>query len=209
MKSHLPDERLVFVDLETGGAEPWRPIFEIAAIAVNADLNELETFEARLRFCRHMADKKVLCGSRYDTATWNRRAICADDAAEEFADFLSRHGTVDQSSRSGRVFQVAQMVAHNAAFDSEFLSSWFNRVGRFLPASRRMLCTMQRAIWLFHEVKSLTPPDDYKLPTLCQYFGIPFSPESAHEALFDVRATVQLYRAMNQARVSGNSGRES
>ena len=64
MKSHLPDERLVFVDLETGGAEPWRPIFEIAAIAVDADLNELETFEARLRFCRHMADPKVLCGSR-------------------------------------------------------------------------------------------------------------------------------------------------
>ena len=53
MKKHLPDERLVFVDLETGGAEPWRPIFEIAAIAVDTDLNELETFEARLRFCRH------------------------------------------------------------------------------------------------------------------------------------------------------------
>ncbi len=101
MNSHLPDERLVFVDLETGGAEPWRPIFEIAAIAVDADLNELETFEARLRFCRHMADKKVLCGSRYDTAAWNRRAICADDAAEEFADFLSRHGTVINQAAAG------------------------------------------------------------------------------------------------------------
>lgn len=38
MNTHLPDERLVFVDLETGGVETWRPIFEIAAIAVDANL---------------------------------------------------------------------------------------------------------------------------------------------------------------------------
>lgn len=158
MNTHLPDERLVFVDLETGGVETWRPIFEIAAIAVDANLNELESFEARLKFCRSLANPKVLLGSRYNTQAWRRGAIDADDAAEEFADFLSRHGTVDQSSQSGRIFQVAQMVAHNAAFDGQFLCNWFNRVGRFLPASRRMLCTMQRAIWLFHENKSLTPP---------------------------------------------------
>ena len=198
MNTHQPDERLVFVDLETGGVEPWRPIFEIAAIAVDSNLNELESFETRLKFCRSLANPKVLIGSRYNTQAWRRRAIDADDAAEEFADFLSRHGTVDQSSQSGRVFQVAQMVAHNAAFDGQFLCNWFNRVGRFLPASRRMLCTMQRAIWLFHENKSMTPPEDFKLPTLCQYFGIPFAAESAHNAKYDVSATVQLYRAMSQ-----------
>lgn len=205
MRTGLPDERLVFVDLETGGREPWRPIFELAAVAVDANLNELETFDVRLKFSRHMADPKVLVGSRYETASWRRRAICSDDAAEEFAEFLSRHGTVDQSASNGRVFQVAQMVAHHAAFDSEFLSQWFNRLGRFLPASRRMLCTMQRAIWLFHEDKSLTPPTDFKLPTLCQYFGIPFPPESAHEALFDVRATVSIYREMNKISIGQRS----
>ena len=199
MNTHQPDERLVFVDIETGGVEPWRPIFEIAAIAVDANLNELDSFEARLKFCRSLANPKVLLGSRYNTQAWRRRAIDADDAAEEFADFLGRHGTVDQSSQSGRVFQVAQMVAHNAAFDGQFLCNWFNRVGRFLPASRRMLCTMQRAIWLFHENKSLTPPEDFKLPTLCQYFGIPFAADTRHHAKYDVRATVELYRAMNQA----------
>ena len=199
MNTHQPDERLVFVDLESGGVEPWRPIFEIAAIAVDANLHELESFEARLKFCRSLANPKVLLGSRYNTQAWRRRAIDADDAAEEFADFLSRHGTVDQSTQSGRIFQVAQMVAHNAAFDGQFLCNWFNRVGRFLPASRRMLCTMQRAIWLFHENKSLTPPEDFKLPTLCQYFGIPLAAETRHHSKYDVRATVELYRAMNQA----------
>lgn len=198
---HLPDERLVFVDLETGGAESWRPIYEIAAIAVDASLNELETFEVRLRFCRHLAYPKVLSGSRYEKPQWNRRALASDEAAEEFADFLARQGTVDQSSRYSRIFEVAQLVAHNAAFNGEFLSHWVKQLGRFLPASRRMLCTMQRAIWLSHEDKSLTPPNNFKLPRLCQYFGIPFAMESAHEALFDIRTTVELYRAMNQVRM--------
>jgi oligoribonuclease (3'-5' exoribonuclease) len=46
MNTNLPDERLVFVDLETAGLKPWRPIIEIAAIAVDGNLRELERFEA-------------------------------------------------------------------------------------------------------------------------------------------------------------------
>ena len=69
-----------------------------------------------------------------------------------------------------------------------------------LPMSYRVLCTIQRADWLFTEVKSLTPPDDFRLPTLCRYFGIPFSAQFAHDALYDARATLALYRqiAANQ-----------
>jgi DNA polymerase III epsilon subunit-like protein len=60
------------------------------------------------------------------------------------------------------------------------------------------LCTKQRALWLFAEDKSLTPPADYKLGTLCQYFGVPLSADDAHDALADVRATVGLYKQMLQ-----------
>ena len=67
-----------------------------------------------------------------------------------------------------------------------------------MPASYRVFCTLQRAMWLFHECKELTPPVDFKLGTLCQYFGVPLRAEDAHDALADVRATVALYREMNQ-----------
>ncbi|MCC7335761.1 MAG: 3'-5' exonuclease [Pirellulaceae bacterium] len=199
MNESITDERLVFLDLEVGGEESWRPIFEIAAIAVDSNLRELETFDVRLKFATHMADPKVLVGSRYATPQWKRRAICATDAGDEFADFLRRHATVDQTSASGRVFQVAQLVAHNADFDRRFLEHWFAHREQFLPASPRMLCTLQRAMWLFHENKSLTPPLDFKLGTLCEYFGVSLAAKESHQALFDVRATVQLYREMNQA----------
>jgi DNA polymerase III epsilon subunit-like protein len=51
-------------------------------------------------------------------------------------------------------------------------------------------------MWLFHEHRSLTPPTDFKLGTLCQYFGVPFPPQEAHNSLADVRATVEIYRRM-------------
>ena len=196
MLSSIPDERLVFIDLETAGGEPWRPIMQLAAIAVTSEFRELECYEAKLTFDERFADWKTLYGSRYCRDTWQREAKPAVAVQEEFAALLRRHATVDQFSRRGEVFQVAQLVAHNAAWDAAFLESWFLRTKRFLPASPRVLCTMQRAIWLFHENKKLTPPADFRLQTLCEYFGVGLRAEDAHDALADVRATVKLYREL-------------
>src|SRR5690606_19414388 len=126
------------------------------------------------------------------TDLWKRVGVNPREAAAGFAEFLRRHATVDVQSTSGRVFQVAQLVAHNSQFDGPFIQKWFERQGVYLPASYRVFCTMQRAMWLFSEQKDLTPPDDYKLGTLCQYFGVPLRKEEAHDALQDVRATVGL-----------------
>lgn len=54
-----------------------------------------------------------------------------------------------------------------------------------------MLCTKQLAMWLFETNQGLTPPENYKLATLCNYFGLPV-PD--HTAQRDIRATVALAR---------------
>lgn len=207
MESSLPDERLVFIDLETAGAEPWRPIIQIAAIALTSDLQELECFEAKILFAERIADSKSLRKPHYSLERWQQEGRPVKDVLNDFSDVLRRHATVDQVSKAGAVFQVAQIVAHNAAFDSAFLNAWFARFDSFLPASPRVLCTMQRAIWLFHEDKRLTPPPDFKLGTLCSYFGVPLRKSDAHDALADVRATVELYRAMNKVSEAGQTSR--
>ena len=194
-----PDERLVFVDLETGGLETWRPIIQLAAVAVTSDGRELESYEAKLRFKESVADPKSLCKNHYSRERWVQEAESPAVVAEQFAQLLMRHATIDQSRRDGRVFQVAQLVAHNAAFDGEFLKAWFSRMKLFLPASPRVLCTVQRAMWAFHEDKSLTPPTNFKLKTLCDYFGVSFPADDAHDALNDVRATVALYRELTES----------
>ena len=106
------------------------------------------------------------------------------------------------SSRAGRPYHLAQLAAHNADFDGPRLRNWFRRQKEFLPASRRVLCTLQRAMWLFHEETTLTPPADYRLATLCEYFGVPFGEDEQHDALADTRATVAVYRAMAEISLS-------
>ncbi len=194
-----PEERLAFTDIETAGLdEDKHPIIQIAAIAVDAHLHELETFEAKIRFDEAEADPGSLGKNRYRPELWYREAIEVGVAAEKFAMFLRRHATVDLFSADAKKrYQVAQLVAHNGErFDGPFLHAWYRRLGLFCPARYMVLCTKQRALWLFDEDKSLTPPENFQLRTLCEYFGVPLTRENAHDAFYDVRATVQLYRAM-------------
>ena len=64
--------KIVFFDLETGGLETHRPITQIAAIAVDQQLNELDSFEVKIRFdeakaCPGCAAAKSLSACRMET----------------------------------------------------------------------------------------------------------------------------------------------
>jgi DNA polymerase III epsilon subunit-like protein len=189
--------RLVFCDLETAGLDPKRhAIIQLAAVAVDETLEVVEAFEAKVRFNERRANKNSLRKNHYHPGVWAKEAQEEKRVARGFADFLRRHTSVSMTSAKGDAYFVAQLVAHNSAFDGSFLQAWYERTGVFLPARRQVLCTMQRAMWWFSEHPDLVPPKDYKLATLCHYFGVPFHAASAHEALADVSATVQLYKAL-------------
>lgn len=195
------DERLVFFDLETTGLDPQQhAILQVAAIAVDSSLCELEQFEAKLRFDPNTVDSRALQRNNYSAEIWEREAVEPSVAASRFAKFLRRHATVDMLSCEGRAYRVAQLVGHNGEqFDGPFLHAWYRQLELFCPARYLVLCTKQRALWLFDEDKSLTPPANFKLGTLCQYFGVKLSAENAHDAFYDVRATVEIYRAMKSS----------
>jgi DNA polymerase III epsilon subunit-like protein len=191
------EEVIVFVDIETGGLELTRPIIQIAAIAIDADFQERETIELKIAFDRTKADPASLPYGKYNPHVWRREALSPRYAARKFAAFLRRHATFSMISREGRSYRLAQLAGHNAErFDSPFIHAWYRRQQVFCPARYMTLCTKQKALWLFEEDKSLTPPADFKLGTLCQYFDVWLRKEDAHDALVDVRATVKLYQAM-------------
>jgi hypothetical protein len=191
-------ETLVFVDCETAGLQPWRPIMQLAAIAINHAGHELEVFEHKIRFDEKQAVQRTLRKRHYNRRRWQREGQPAQDVAIDFGRFLLRHATLDVPRASGKPLVMARLVAHNAQFDGPFLRTWFQRLGLFYPGAYHVFCTMQRAMWLFHEDPLLTPPADFKLGTLCEYFGVPWNAAEAHDALADVRATVGLFRAMRQ-----------
>ncbi len=188
--------RLVFVDLETAGQQPWRPIMQIAAAAVDGRGRPLEVFEAKLQFSERQATKRALSRRHYDRRRWYREARPPREVALRFRQFLIRHAIPSGYSADGTRLWQARLVAHNAAFDGPFLRKWFERQHLHFPADYRIYCTLQRAFWFFQEHPDLRPPPDFKLGTLCNHFGIRFHPDEAHDALADVRATVELYRSL-------------
>jgi hypothetical protein len=188
----MHDQRIVFVDVESIGVDPNGPIRQIAAVAVDSQLQEIETFDftmnvdwRRVRLWQSDQRRKV------------PRPRPADElgAAQAFAEFLSRHATMEiPSHRKSR--RLTQLAAHHAAHDSLFLQAFFDRNLSYYPAHYQMLCTLQRALWFFHEHPWCVPPTDFKLATLCHYFSVPFDPSRAHDAIYDARATVALYRML-------------
>lgn len=188
-----------FVDIESGGLEFSRPIIQIAAVAIDSNFRERESIELKIEFDERKADPRALPISKYDPDIWKQHAIAPRKAARHFAAFLRRHATFEMKSKEGKPYRIAQLAGHNAErFDAPFIHAWYRWMGIYCPARYMALCTKQKALWLFAEDKSLTPPSDFKLGTLCGYFEVPLRPEDAHDALADVRATVELYRKMCQ-----------
>ncbi len=197
-------QRLVFIDLETAGGEPHHPIIQIAAIAVDHEQRQRDVFEMKIAFRESDACPQSLARFESRRCQWKRCAVPERQAALTLARFLRRNAFLNKISANRRPFRVAQLVAHNGPYDGEFLQQWFARLDVFLPASFRTLCTMQRAIWYFRENPLEPEPVDFKLPTLCRHFGITLKRNGRHDALNDVRATVELYRwlALNDHRAT-------
>ncbi|MEZ5940283.1 MAG: 3'-5' exonuclease [Planctomycetaceae bacterium] len=184
------------MDIELATVGRRRAILQIAAVAATRSLLELDYFEAKIRLDESRFRPSRIPNRHFNLLQWRAEGRSPKAVACEFARFLSRHASASIAGADGRRLIVAQLVAHNAEFDGPFLRKWFEDLGLFFPASFRIFCTLHRALWYFHEDPSRLPPVDFKLGTLCRYFGVPFSPLEAHDALADVRATVELYRRM-------------
>lgn len=191
--------RLVFFDLETGGLDPARhPVIQIAAIAVDERLRELDTLEVKVDFDLASADPQALEKNSYNRVVWDKESRPALHVCGEFSRFLKRYADVEMTSKAGKPYYVAQLIGHNSdSFDGPFLQAWYRKLDQFMPAAFRTLCTYQRALHYFHERDGLPKPENFRLEGLCKYFGAPLS--NAHDAMADCRATLGLYRALRIA----------
>lgn len=187
--------RAVYFDMETAGLTEAHPTIQLAAIAIDEDSwAELEPFEAKIKFDLAAADAAALAMNNFDPSIWNEKAIPESEAARQFSGLLKRHSSLTMTSKRGLPYSVAKLVGHNAAsFDGPRLRSMFARHAIFLQADPRIRDTLQRALWYFDE-NGIAPPENYRLETLCRYFGVPIA--ETHEALADVRLAIQLARAI-------------
>lgn len=189
--------KIVFFDLETAGLDYTKhPIIQIAAIAVDAKLQPVEEFECKLKFDSSKADSQALMSNNYDADLWTERGTEPALAVQGFSKFLSRHADIVRTSKAGNPYSVAQLAGHNAAgFDFSFLKRLYEEQRAFLPASYRVLDTLQRAAWHFQE--NPPAPTSLSLQTLATCFKVDVA--KAHDALDDVRTTIEVYKRILEA----------
>lgn len=186
-------EVIVWYDSETGGLLPQHPTTQLAAIAVDSDWRELETFEVKFQFDVDACEPEALKLNGYSPEKW-ANAVPEAAAWQQFQSMLNRHRCVELISRAGKPYSVARLAGHNiVGFDLPRTEAAFKRLGLFLPICfRTLLDTRYGAVWHFERLG--VRPKDFKLTGLAEHFGIPTA--GAHDALADVRMTIELAKRL-------------
>ncbi len=174
-----------FIDTETTGLDYLRhEIIEVAGIVVRitnpsdpSTYEVLHEFEYKIKPERISdADPVSLKINHYDPSQWTE-ALTRTQAMK----------LVNEKTEG------AVMVAHNVAFDSAFMDKAFKDSGLENKMHYHRLDTVSMAYALLRNNEDV---DHLSLRALCNHFGI--VQDKQHEALADVRATVELYKKLMQ-----------
>lgn len=178
--------KILHLDIESTGIDANKnAIIQLAgAIEINGAIKE--EFDIKIRpFPGAVVDPKALevHGITVDEMmTWPDQHI----AHRQFTDILSKY--VNKFDREDKFTPCG----YAARFDCEFIGAFFNRCGdKYWGAWQnwRIIDIMSVVYWL-RSLRIVPELINYKLVTVCEYFGIPL-PE-AHDALADIRATIAL-----------------
>jgi DNA polymerase-3 subunit epsilon len=179
----MKPELFSFIDTETTGLDPDKhELIQIAGIVMRiANPSDPSTYELIEEFEYKIKPERIgdanplsLKINQYDPSKWTE-ALSLKEAMH-----LVNAKTKD-----------SVMIAHNVAFDSAFLEKAFKNVGLVNTMHYHRLDTVSMAYALLKNNKDV---DHLSLRALCNYFDI--HREGEHEALADVRATVELYKKL-------------
>ena len=160
----------VVIDLEMSGLHPKNDaIIEIGAIRVR-DGQIAEEFQCFVNPGRQLTEQVMnLTGITQQMAD---NGIAQTDAFTRIAQFLGED----------------ILVGHNIIFDYSFLKQ--QAVNQRVAFEKKAVDTLKLSR------KFLTVPEKKSLDCLCEYYG--FGRESAHRALDDTKATMELYQMLEQ-----------
>lgn len=173
-KARLPKDLLV-LDVETTGTNPQTDqIIELAAVHLaGRELREVQSFVSRIRPTRPISEsaQKVHGITSADLET-------APDEQEAFDAFVEFAPT------------EAILTGHNVGFDVSFLKGSYSRTGHPFDFDYHHLDVWSLAFFILGAVGVSLPK--YNLDFLAGLYGIPRPKD--HDALSDVRATVEVLR---------------
>lgn len=170
--------RQIILDTETTGLEPSQGhrIIEIGAVEM---LNRRLTGN---RFHQYLnPEREIDAGAIEVHGITNEMLADKPKFADIAADFLAFvHG--------------AELIIHNAPFDTGFINSEFRLLGAQAPAVNvDSVCTVLDTLKL---ARKLRPGQKNDLDSLCRHYSIDNSQRSLHGALLDAEILADVYLAM-------------
>lgn len=165
-----------FIDIETTGLNLLKnEIIEIGCVLTTPTLKVIEEFELKVK-PEHLedADPVALKVNHYDGKDWE-----------------GAHSLKEAMKIISEKVKDCIMVGHNVAFDAGFLEYAFNQTQTINTMHYHKLDTISIAWAKLHRDPDL---EHFSLRELCARFDI--KNERAHTALFDARATFELYKKL-------------
>ena len=176
----------IIFDLETGGFVPAKnALCELGAIVVNADNEAVDTLQYYIKpYYRE-------CG--LELHSYKPDAMAVNGITEQqIADGRSIEYVLFELMKLVENYEVSAFIGHNSDFfDVKWVSYLLGRFTALQPTFEqiRKVDTCKLAM-----AKIDCKPRDYKLGTLCDYYGIQIV--GAHTALGDCEATLELYKKL-------------
>ena len=196
MKGKLDTMKLIFIDTETTGWDTKNCALLQISGYIDIDGQNREVFDYKLK--------------PFEGAVWMEEAVDKTGITEQIASqwedtnivfnkfikMLEKY--VDRYDRTDKFF----FVAYNANFDTDFLREWFIREATnerdksFGNGFGNFFWTPPLDVMLFAAVRVMKNRhlfENFKLGTVCNKLGIEFSEEDAHNAMYDIEKTRELF----------------
>lgn len=185
--------KLLFCDLETTGTDPSKhSAYQIGAIIVDPmSLDEIDRFEIKFRPAPgRVAAREALEKTR--TSVKDLMGFMPHKEAHKiFTDWMSKY--VDRYNKTDKF----NFVAYNAPFDDNFLREFFNDCGDKFYGSwfwNPALCVMRQAAMEIRDSRASI--SNFKLGNICALAEIDFDESTAHDAMYDIEKTLELFKAL-------------
>ena len=182
----------VFYDLETSGLEkPFDQVFQFGAIYTDTNLNVIDTIDVRCnRLSEVVPSPKALIVTRVSPKDISTQKLSHYEMMRLVSSWIT-----DRSP--------ATFIGHNSIdFDEKFLRYGLYKSlhGPYLTSSigsKRSDTMLMCHATFHHDTKNLTPAYNgekmtFRLGPIARANGIEFSEETAHDAMADIQATLDL-----------------
>lgn len=182
----------LFYDLETTGVQPHiNGIHQIGGIVVIDNVVK-EAFNIKVR----PHPKSVIESSALAVCGKTKEEIMAYQSMEEgfkhFREIVNKY--VDRYDKRDKFHLIG---FNNRAFDDQFLRRFFEYNGDDYFGSLFWSDSMDMSAQMSYVLKAKRHlMQNFKLGTVCNYVGIPFDKNEAHDAMYDVRKTRELYNLL-------------